>query len=280
MTAAAFYPGVAYRAGARGSVYAAPRPRRVVRRRGLGDDDGPSFGQQSATGSVAGALMGLSTAQRTGSAVAGGIAGILAGIAPFTGPAAPFIAALAALVGPIAMQFEGCGQTCIQASKYADQAGAALEQIVHNYFAQPVRTVSSRDAAVVAVKQVLLWIQNACGTPALGQAGADCISQRLDRNACHWKASPNGFAQDATTGKWNYTFFGANGSGSACFNYVVAYLDPIANDPGVVPDPPGLNGSGNTDLGASVSNLLSGSVGGVPMSIVLPAVLLGLAVVL
>lgn len=279
MTAVATYPRVVYRVGIRGPMIIA-RPRRRVRRHGLGDDDGPSFGQQAATGSIAGTLMGLSTAQRSGSAIAGSIAGILAGIAPFTGPAAPFIAGLAALVGPIAMQFQGCGQTCIQATKYADQAGQALETIVRNYFAQPIRTASSRDAALAAVNQVILWIENACSNPALGAAGERCISERVNRDACHWKASPNGFVQDGS-GKWTYTPFGPNGSGSACFNYVLAYSDPIKNDPGVVPDPvPAGTGGGAGTSSASLSSLLSGSVAGVPMSILIPAALLGLAVVL
>lgn len=221
--------------------------------------------------------MGLSTAQRTGSAIAGTIAGTLAAIAPFTGPAAPFIAGLAALVGPIAMQFQGCGQTCIEATKYADQAGAALEQIIHNYFAQPVRTASSRDAALAAVNQVILWIRNACGNPALGKAGQDCISQRVDPNACHWTASANGFHENAAGG-WDYTFFGPSGSGSACFNYIKAYVEPLQNDPGVVPDPPGLGGG--TTGGSSLPSLLSGSVAGIPMSILVPAALIGLAVAL
>lgn len=203
--------------------------------RGLGDS--PSFGQQLGTGLTSGTLLGVSTGISTGSAIAGGAAAALAAIAPFTGPAAPFLAAAAALIGPIAKLFHGCGQTCVQATQYADQAGAALEQLLHQYFTQPVRYRSSQVAALAYIDQVFGYVQTSCGNPALGQAGQNCISQRLNPSACHWTASAPAFTKNAD-GSYSFTPAGRAGSGSWCFNWVTGYRDPVATDPGVVEDPP------------------------------------------
>lgn len=196
---------------------------------GLGDYSFPSGGN-IAQGGTSGALLGISVAQSTGSAIAGGIAGGLAAIAPFTGPAAPFLAIAAALVGPIAKLFSGCGQTCTQATQFANQAASALDQMKAAYFAQPVRYKSSQTAALSYFDQIAGWLQQACSNPALGDAGRRCISERL----VHGGTAP-----------WCPT-------GTGC-DWITAYRDPIANDAGVVPDPPSAAISSTVD---SISNAL------------------------
>jgi hypothetical protein len=202
----------------------------IRRGQGLGDDDGPS-NQQIATGATSGLLVGASTAQSTGSAIAGAAAGTLLAIAPFTGPAAPFIAAAGVLIGPILKMFSGCGATCTQATTIANQAEVALEQLVNQYFAQPVRYKSAQTAALSAIQQVFTALQTSCSSPSLGTAGQNCINQRLNASACQWRSSPYSF------NGCTYTPAGPNGSGTSCWNWIVGYYNPIANDPCVVDDP-------------------------------------------
>ena len=71
--------------------------------------------------------------------------------APLTGPAAPFVG----LAGAIADLFAsfgiggGCGQTCIETSQWANQAGALLDQNIAAYFAIPApRPKSAQQAAL------------------------------------------------------------------------------------------------------------------------------------
>lgn len=225
-------------------------------RYGLGDSDsdGPS-NAAIASGATSGLLVGAATAQGTGSTIAGIAAGTLEAIAPFTGPAAPFVAAAGALIGPIVKLFSGCGATCTQATTYANQAETALQELVRQYFAQPIRYRSSQTAALAAINQVFAALQTSCSNPALGKAGQNCISQRLVASACQWKASPDSFSG------CTYTPFGSAGSGSACWNWVVGYYNPIANDPCVVPDPvtnaatAALSAMAGSGLGVSLSSL-------------------------
>lgn len=251
---------VAMRAGRYGRIY----------RLGLGDL--PS-GQAIAAGTVAGTVTGAAVAQSTGSAAAGAVAGGLLALAPFTGPAAPFVAAAGALIGPILKLFSGCGQNCVLATQYANQAETALEQMVNQYFAQPVRYQSSQTAALSYIQQVFTALQASCSSPSLGTAGQKCISDRLPQSACTWKASPSSF------NGCTYTPAGPAGSGSACWNWYVGYYQPILNDPCVVPDPAAAAGSSVlSSLGISPT----ASIGGVPIAdLILPAaVLVALALVL
>lgn len=250
---------VAMRAGRYGRIY----------RLGLGDL--PS-GQAIAAGTVAGTVTGAAVAQSTGSAAAGAVAGGLLALAPFTGPAAPFVAAAGALIGPILKLFSGCGQNCVLATQYANQAETALEQMVNQYFAQPVRYQSSQTAALSYIQQVFTALQASCSSPSLGTAGQKCISDRLPQSACTWKASPSSF------NGCTYTPAGPAGSGSACWNWYVGYYQPILNDPCVVPDPAAAGSSVLSSLGISPT----ASIGGVPIAdLILPAaVLVALALVL
>jgi len=205
---------------------------------------------QIALGVTSGATLGVTTAISTGSKVAGGVAGALAVVAPFTGPAAPFIAAAAGLIAVLTPVFNrGCGPTCTQATAIANQAADALVEVERRYWAQPVRTEASRLAALGLIDDVIAQLQRMCGNPALGDAGRRCISERIVRGG---------------SAPWCPT-------GTGC-DWFTVHRDPIANDTGVVGD-----GGGSTVL-SSVGIDPTTTVFGMPLSqLVIPAGLVGLA---
>jgi hypothetical protein len=108
---------------------------------------------------------------------------------------------------------KGCGDTCIVASNYANEAEEALKQNLNAYLSLP--TPRPRSAQVVALanfKTVWEALQRACSTPALKDAGQRCITDR-QAGACVWRDS----------------------SGQ-CWNWDSGYRAPIANDPNVASD--------------------------------------------
>lgn len=178
-----------------------PRRRvlRGTRRRGVGD---------------------LTTAQLAGSAVttAGNtVGGILTSLANAAGEipvAGPIIAGIASILGPIIATFNGCGQTCIQATQYANQANIALQQALNAYMAQPVHYKSVQQATLAQMQAVFDALRQACSNPALGSAGQRCISDRL--------------VEGAVTSWCN---------GKVGCDWITAYYNPVLNDPNVVADP-------------------------------------------
>lgn len=176
------------------------------------------------------------------------VGGVLTSIAPATGPAAPFVAAagqIANLVAQIGQFFQGCGQTCIQTSQWADEAENALNQIVQTYWNTPTpRYASFQASTVAAIQHVFQQLQQLCSNPQMGAAGQRCISERLVQNGtAPWCPNP----------------------GHTGCDWVTAYLVPIAHDTEVIPDPPGMTTTPTGQLvsaaGASgSSSLLSGSM--------------------
>jgi hypothetical protein len=216
-------------------------PLNYRRRRGLSAT--PTLTQGITSGAYSGAMLGVSTAESTGSKVAGGIAagmmttaGILAAVPGGQIPAA-VIAGIAALVGPIANQFKGCGQTCIVTSQFANQVQDAAEQVNTTYWASPVRTVSVQKAALDAMNQLWQWLVAHCQSVG-GQGGAQCVADRQ------------------RGGKYDF------------FSH---YIDPIANDAAVVPDP-----VAPSALNTLASNFApSGTLFGIPASkLLLPGLLI------
>lgn len=175
-----------------------------------------------------GGVSGLGTASiETITAAAGTIGSAI----PVAGP---FIAAAAAIAVTIEKLFSGCGATCTQATSIANQVGDLLSQNAQAYVAAPVRTQSMQAAALATFDGAWAQLVQACSNPALSTAGQNCISQR-QRGGCQWKASPGGWVQNPD-GTCTYTWAGATGSGTACWNYFVGMRDPIALDPCVIPD--------------------------------------------
>jgi hypothetical protein len=199
---------------------------RVPAVRGMGATGAkPAWG----TSAAGGAAVGVSTGIATGSVLAGSIAGGLATIAPFTGPAAPFLLAAAAVVAPLASLFKGCGSTCTQATEYANQFSERLEQLKKLYWAQPVRYRVSQAQTLAYMDQAAEWLAQMCGNPALGAAGQRCISERLIEGG---------------TAPWCPT------SDHRGCDWVTTLRNPIANDAGVVDDPQSSSSPASSTLDA------------------------------
>jgi hypothetical protein len=139
------------------------------------------------------------------------------------------VSALLTLTGEIASFFQGCGSSCVLAAANANKVEPLLQQNLQAYLAQPVHYQSVQTAALNNFNTVWNALVQACSDPSLGAAGQRCISDR-QQGSCAYKTSPGGWSN----GK--YTYPGANGSGSTCWNWFVGYHDPIVNDPTVVPD--------------------------------------------
>jgi hypothetical protein len=164
----------------------------------------------------------------SGGTVAGLSAAMTTALVPFVGPA---IAAATLVAIYLA---KGCGDTCIVASNYANEAEEALKQNLNAYLSLP--TPRPRSAQVVALanfKTVWEALQRACNTPALKDAGQRCITDR-QAGACVWRDS----------------------SGQ-CWNWDSGYRAPIANDSNVVDDSiSGTASSFFSSFGGSDSNML------------------------
>jgi hypothetical protein len=174
------------------------------------------------------------------------------------GPVGYAIAQAAAQIGVLlANVFSGCGDTCVEATNIANQAEPLLLKNLQTYLSAPVHYASLQAAFLNNFDMTWNALKQACSNPSLGAAGQSCISDRQE-GSCAYKTSPGGWANGV------YTYPGANGSGSTCWNWFVGYRDPIANDPTVVPDPVGGSAA------VSATNLLS-SVG-------VPATVFGLPV--
>lgn len=182
-----------------------------------------------------------------------------------TGPVGAVIAGVIGIALAIASTFKGCGATCTQASNYANQVEPLLNQNLQAYLSSPIRTVSMQAAALNNYNTAIASLEQACGQAALGKAGVNCIDERVNASSCQWKAQAGGWVQNAD-GTCTYTPWGASGSGSSCWNWVIGYHNPIANDPCVQPDSVLLSSTtsttsaGTTDTStSSLTNLLNGS---------------------
>jgi hypothetical protein len=202
-------------------------PRSNYVRRGMG---APTLTQGAITGATSGAMIGASTATSTGSEIAGGIAGGLAttagilAVIPGGQIPAAFLAAAASIVGPITKMFSGCGVTCQQTTDIANKVATAAGQITSAYWGNSVRTVSMRDGAVAALRQLYQYLIQNCQAIG-GQGGSQCIADR----------QPGGK-----------------------YDFQAQQIAPILNDTAVVPDPvaPGSLPSLTSFSGLSTSKLL------------------------
>ncbi len=210
-----------------------------------------NYGLGDANQTMQSIQVGGSLAAGAGSAIVGSIAasgGLILGVAasailPFVGPA---LMGVTMLVQELA---KGCGQTCIVASNYANQAEEALRQNLAAYRALPIpRTKVQQAVAVANFRTIWDAMSRACQTPALADAGQRCVTDRQE-GACHPEWMTNG----------------------QCWNWFVGYLDPIRNDPNVIDDP--------APTFASGPPFLSGDIGGGLLPLALIGGLLALAAV-
>lgn len=180
----------------------------------------------------------------------------LLSVAPYTGPAAPFVAAAGAIASFLAAfgVGSGCGQSCVLSTQFANAAAQALQTNLDDYFAIPApRTQSEQATALQNYQTVWNTLTQQCSNPSLGSAGQACISDR-QAGSCKWKAQPPQYPGQPATG--------------SCWNWDAAYRAPIASDP-VVPDA--------TAAASSVaSSLTSSPVAGIPSWMLFAGAALGL----
>lgn len=165
------------------------------------------------------------------STIASQVGSGLLSIAPATGPAAPFVAAaagIAQLVSAAFTLFQGCGQSCVQTSNYANQAEGYLNQIKTAYFATPTpRPQSFQQQTLAQIQQIFTWLQQMCSQPNTGTAGQHCISERLVQGGtAPWCPNP----------------------GNTGCDWITTYYLPIENDPNV-----------QASTASSILNSLTGS---------------------
>lgn len=129
-----------------------------------------------------------------------------------TGPLAPFVMAAAAAVGPLTQiitnMVRGCGQTCVDASNYADTAETYIKELHRIYFGTASRCAEQQQAALQYIDGVLKWLDGGCRAVG-GAAGQRCITERLIKGgSAPWCPKPGGVGCD----------------------WITLYRDPIANE--------------------------------------------------
>jgi hypothetical protein len=168
---------------------------------------------------AAGATALAGSLAASGAGVLGISAATLSAAVPFIGPALMG----ATLLVQYLVQNSGCGPTCVETSQWANQAAAALQQVMDGYFALPSpRTVTQKALAIANFQTIWKQLQAGCGQPGTGNAGVRCISDR-QAGACTWRQ------------KYAPVYPGQPNIGE-CWNWWNGYLGPIQSDP-VIPDP-------------------------------------------
>lgn len=189
---------------------------------GLGATTAQTIGAGS--GIAAGAA-GLFQSHTVGGKIASA-GGMIISSAPLAGPYAPAVAiagAVVALSGQI-MTFlhigDGCGESCVLTSDWANQAETLLRQNISAYFAAPApRLTTSKEEALRGFDKIWGQLASACQKVG-GGAGHNCIADR-EAGACHYHQTADS--------PWP----GGPKVGE-CWNWASAYRDPIANDSQVI----------------------------------------------
>lgn len=197
----------------------------------------------------------------TAASAATSVVGTLVALGTVTGPVGAAIAGIIAAAYSIANLFGGCGQTCVEATNIANQAGAYINEAYSQYMNSPVHYRSMQTAYLQLFDGTWNAMVKACDNPALGAAGQRCITDR-QAGSCAYKTSPGGWKQSGD-GTWSYVEPGPNGSGTACWNSFIGRRDPVANDPTVVDDPGGgllssITGGGGSVLGVPAPLAIGG----------------------
>ena len=145
---------------------------------------------------------GLGAAAGAQTGVAIGATGAEAALPLFLAPnLVPIVGAAIAGIAILASRLianSGCGQTCIQSSEYANQAGDLMAKNLNAYLALAAPRPKSVQMAALQTFDAL-WAQlvNLCtNDPSLANttAGRNCIADR-QAGACKWRAAPGGWVQ-------------------------------------------------------------------------------------
>ena len=171
--------------------------------------------------------------------ITGAVGSGLLAAAPLSGPAAPFLAAAGALTKLIGGLFHP-DMTKVEATNIVNRIEAEyMKPNLAAWQALPAnhKTQSAQAAAENLFNQAWNMVIQACSQASLGQAGINCIGDRSRGGKVDW------------------------------FGY---YLDPIVNDPNVIPD------SSPLSSGSFLDSITSGSStgGGIPTPLLIGAALL------
>jgi hypothetical protein len=211
----------------------------------------------------------ISSAAGVGGSLVGAGSGLLvaAGVIQGVPVAGQIIGAALAITAVIASMFKGCGSSCTLTTAEVNQVEPYMQQNLAQYLAAPVSAATQQEA-LANFDQLWQGVVTYCSQPSMAQAGKNCISDRQS-GSCAYKTSPGGWQQN--NGTWTYQYPGANGSGTACWNWFVGYRDPIANDPRVAA---AVASNPVSSVASGITSLLGG--GGFDFSsLLLPAAVIG-----
>jgi hypothetical protein len=198
-----------------------------------------------------GTLSTVSTQIGSGLLATAGLVSQTAG--PIAGAAVAAAGGIAELVGAVSKLFQGCGATCTEATTLVNQVEPYLIQNNQIYFTNPNRTTADQATAAATFQQIWATITSTqgCGNPALGSAGQNCINER----------GPNatGCTFGYTTANEYPPYCSVPYPVGVCWNWFLAYYDPIINDV-----PPG--GVSTVATGTSST---SGTIAGIPSGLLL-----------
>jgi hypothetical protein len=186
--------------------------------------------------------------------VTGSVGASMLAAAPFSGPAAPFVAAggaLLELISACSSLYSGCGATCVEATNIVNQVEPYLIQNMQLYFQNPSRTGCDQQAALNTFDTIWAGVKQGCSAPGLGTAGANCINER--------DATAQGCVFGKTQANSYPPYCPVPYPVGQCWNWFLAYRDPIANDV-----PPG----GSCAIGNVLGGLglpTTGTVMGIPV---------------
>lgn len=170
------------------------------------------------TESAEGGAVGAAVGSVIGTAVGGPVLGAIVGGS---------ITAATQLVTLAEKLFSGCGSTCTQATTIVNQVEPYLQQNNQLYFGNPNRTTGDQANALATVQQIFALIQQQCGAAALGVAGQNCISERLGSGMASGSSS---CTFGLTTEDEYPPYSSVPYPVGVCWNWVLAYYDPILND--------------------------------------------------
>jgi hypothetical protein len=117
----------------------------------------------------------------------------------------------------------------VQTTQIVNELEPMLQQNLAGYLSGP-RTVTSQAQALANFDAVWNALVENCRIEEMGDPGVRCVTDR-QAGSCQWK------------------------EGGQCWNWFVGYRDPIANDPGVKPDP-----TIGQEVGSTLSQLTGGLI--------------------
>ena len=202
------------------------------------------------------------TISTTSSQIGAGLlatSGAVSLINPIAGAAVAAAGGIADLVGAVSRLFQGCGQTCVQATTIVNQVEPYLIQNNQIYFTNPNRTTGDQQTALATVQQIFATVQQQCGNAALGAAGQKCINDRFGNDCAFGYTTANEYPPYCSV---PYPV-------GVCWNWTLAYYTPILNDV-----PPGGAGVATSGLATTTSTGILTNADGSPNWVVIGALAL------